>query len=366
MDPFTVGVEEEYQLVDAETGALVPKADEVLPVAREALGEEVQHELNLSEIEVGTPVCLALGEVRAELVRLRRELDAAAQRRGARIAATSTHPFSSWKDQEITPKEHYLGLERDFGQLTREQLIVGCHVHVNVSDPEVAIDVMNRCRPWLAPVAALAANSPYWAGVDTGYASYRTQVWRRWPTAGVPEVLASRADYDALVEGLKATGAIVGPRTIYWDLRPSAKFPTLEFRATDVCLTVDEAVMVAGLCRALVRTFAVAAGRGAPLAPHRSELLRAAMWRASRDGVAGDLVDVEAVVVRPAAQVVGRLVDLCRPALEDEGDWEEVSGTVAKVLADGHGAARQRRSYERTGRLEGVVEAVVAETNATG
>lgn len=363
MDPFTVGVEEEYHLVDATTGALVSRAEEVLPVAQRSLGEEVQPELISSQIEIGTPVCRSLAEVRAELDRLRGELDAAAQRRGARIAATSTHPFSSWRDQEITPEEHYLGLERDFQQLTREQLIVGCHVHVNVEDPELAVDVMNRCRPWLAPLAALAANSPFWAGVDTGYASFRTQVWRRWPVSGVPEVLASRADYDALVEGLKATGAIVGPRTVYWDLRPSAKFPTLEFRTTDVCLSVDEAVAVAGLCRGLVRTFATAAQRGAPLVAHRSELLRAAVWRAARDGLDGELVDVESVATRPAAQVVGRLLDLCRPALEEEGDWEEVSQLVERVLADGNGAARQRRALERTGRLEGVVEAVVAETN---
>jgi carboxylate-amine ligase len=211
---------------------------------------------------------------------------------------------------------------------------------------------------------ALAANSPFWSGRDTGYASYRTELWRRWPMAGTPAPFADRADYEAVVDTLFATGAIDDRARIYWDVRPSAKFPTVEFRVADVGMTVDDTVMTAGLVRGLAVTAAREAERdGARPQPLlRPELLRAATWRAARYGISRDLIDVEAATAAPARELIGRLLERLRPALEDLGDWDEVSGLVGRTLADGTAADRQRRMWAATGDLRAVLDLVVEAT----
>jgi carboxylate-amine ligase len=359
---FTVGVEEEYQIVNRETRELHPRAERILPTAQAAVGDRVTPELYLSQIEIGTPVCRNLAEVRAELLRLRRELVAAAEREGNWIGAAATHPFSHWADQPITPKARYVGIAQDYQQLAREHLIFGCHVHVGIADREAAISVMNRARPWLAVLLALSANSPFWLGADTGYASFRTEIWRRWPMSGTPQVFRSRAEFDALVQKLVATGSIEDGTKIYWDVRPSARFETLEFRAADVCLTVDEAVMTAGLARALARTCHARAAKDEPVNHARPELLRAAKWRAARYGLDADLIDVEEGRALPAGQMVEKLLSFLRPALEEHGEWDEVSALARETLERGNGATRQREVYARNGRLEEVVDFIVAET----
>ena len=361
-EDFTIGVEEEYQIVDVDTRGLRPRALRILPGARAAVGDQVTPELYLSQIEIGTPVCKTLAEVRAELTRLRREVNAAAEQEGSRIAAAGTHPFSHWEDQEITPRRRYAGIAEEYEQLAREHLIYGCHVHVGVKDREVAIQVMNRARLWLTPLLALAANSPYWLGDDTGYASFRTEIWRRWPMAGTPHEFGSRSEYDALVESLVATGSVGDATKIYWDLRPSARFETLEFRVTDVCLTVDEAVMIAGLARALTRTCYGQAVRDEPHARVRPELLHAAGWRAARYGLGADLIDVEQGRAVAAREVVERLLARLRDALEEDQAWDEVSELVRATLGRGNGATRQREAFARSGRLEGVVDFIVGQT----
>ena len=363
-EEFTVGVEEEYQIVDARTRELRPSALRILPRAQEAVGDQVTPELYLSQIEIGTPVCRTLDEVRAELTRLRREVGAAAAREGSRIAAAGTHPFSHWEDQKITPRRRYAGIAEEYEQLAREHLIYGCHVHVGINDREAAIRVMNRARLWLAPLLALASNSPFWLGRDTGYDSYRTEIWRRWPMAGTPQVFDSRAEYDRLVEALVATGSVSDATKIYWDLRPSARFETLEFRVSDVCLTVDEAVMIAGLARALARTCHGQVMRGEPLEPVRPELLRAAKWRAARYGLDGELVDVVKAEAVAAHELIERLLARLRDALEEDGAWEEVAGLVRATLKRGNGAARQRAAFARAGSFEEVVDSIIAETAA--
>ena len=361
---FTLGVEEEYLVVDAESGAPRLDGDRLLAAARAELGDQVQPELQVAQLEIGTEVCSTLDEVRRGLCRLRGRLADAVGREGAAIAASGTHPAASWRDGRITPKDAYLRLERDYQQLAREQLICGCHVHVGIADPDVAIRVLNRVRPWLSPLVALAANSPFWSGADTGYASFRTEVWRRWPMAGTPAAFADRAEYDRLVETMLATGSIDEPARLYFDVRPSARYPTLEFRVTDVCLTVDEAVMVAGLIRALCRTGHREWVAGRPVPDVRPELLRAATWRAARYGLDGELLDAAAGRTGPAAEVVGDLLAHVRPALDEAGEWEEIAGLVERTMASGTGAARQRRAFAAAGRLEDVVDAVIAETAA--
>lgn len=361
-EEFTVGVEEEYQIVHAATRELRPRSARVLPEARSRIGDNVQPELYLSQIEIGTHVCRDLTETRAEIVRLRREVIRAAERDGNHIAAAGTHPFSHWEEQRLTPRERYVGIAEDYQQLAREHLIFGCHVHVGIRDREAAIQVMNRARPWLPTMLALAANSPFWLGVDTGYASFRTEIWRRWPMAGSPQVFRSRAEFDALVDALVKAGAIDDATKIYWDVRPSARYETLEFRVTDVCMTVDEAVMTAGLARALARTCYARAAGGEHFEHVRPELLRAAKWRAARYGLDAELVDLEEGTLVPAREAVEKFLLFLRPALEEQDEWDEVSTLVRGVLKGGNGAARQRAAYERRASTEDVVDLITAET----
>ncbi len=235
-------------------------------------------------------------------------------------------------------------------------------MHVGIPDPELAIQVMNRVRPWLGALLALASNSPFWLRSDTGYASFRTEIWGRWPTAGIPQVFASRADYDRLIEDLTAMGSIADASKIYWDVRPSTHFDTLEFRVTDVCLTIDEAVLVAGLVRALVRTCAWEAEANVALPSIRPEILQAAKWQAARFGLAQTLIDPLAGRAVGAPALINQFLSYVRVALEADNEWDEVSGLVQQVIQGGTGSARQRAAYERGGKLEDVVDMLVAET----
>jgi carboxylate-amine ligase len=355
---FTIGVEEEFLVVDGSTGELRADAAQLLPEARARLGEDIHPELHSSQLEINTPVAATLADVRREVSSLRAGLAAIVEERGCRLAATGTHPFSHWsEDPEVNPK--YEVVEQEYQQLAREQIICGVHVHVGVDDPERAIAVVNGVGPWLSPIVAVAANSPFWGGRDTGYASYRTELWRRWPTAGTPTPFADHADYETLVETLFRTESIDDHARIYWDVRPSVKFPTVEFRVADVGLTVDDTVMVAGLVRALVAT---TLETPLPPRPPRPEVIRAATWRAARYGIGGTLIDAEAGEAYPAREFVGRFLDRLRPALEDHGDWDEVSGLVRRVLDGGTGADRQRRVLAETGDLSAVVDFIVKET----
>ena len=366
-DEYTIGVEEEYQVVDPKSRGLAACAERVLGQARQALGdEEVAPELRDSQIEVMSPVCRTLAEVRAELVRLRGAVTQAAEDEGVRIAAASTHPFSHWREQPLAREERYRKLLESYQWLLRQQLAFGFHVHVGLHDREAALEVMNHLRPWLAPLLALSANSPFWLGEDTGYASYRTQVWGRLPTAGPPAPFSSLAEHDALVRALVETGSVLDTASVYWDVRLPEKLDTVEVRVSDVCSRVDEAVMLTGLSRALVRSCRERAERGEPYPSVRPELLRAAHWRASRHGLDAELVDVEAGRAVPAREVIEKVLAFARPALEEDGDWEEVAALVRETLERGNGASRQRRAYERAGRLEDVVDMLIKETAPGG
>ena len=362
-EDYTLGVEEEYQVIDPETRALCPGAEDVLRRARRTLGEDrVVPELRASQLEVLTPVCRTLSEVRGELSRLRWGVIRAAEEAGVRIAAASTHPFSHWQDQPITAGERYEKILDRERRMAEEQVVFGFHVHVGLSDREAAVQTMNRARLWLAPLLALSANSPFWMGEDTGYASYRTQIWGWLPTAGPPGPFSSLAEHDALVESLVATGGAMEANQVYWDMRLPQKLETVEIRVCDVCSSIDEAVMLAGLCRALVRTCHKGAEEEKPYPEVRPEILRAAHWVASRYGLGADLVDVEAGHLAPAKEVIEKLLAFTRRALEEHGDWKEVSVLVGDTLKSGNGAVRQCQVYERSGKLGDVVDALIEDT----
>jgi len=359
----TVGVEEEMFVVDADTGRLRGDARSLVASAEHHDDDQIDRELSRAQVETGSAVCSTLDEVRASLTSLRRRLDAAARQHGARLLASGTHPSSPWQHAGgVTPGAAYLKLADDYGLLTDEQVVSGCHVHVGIPDPETAIQVMNRVRLDVPILLALSANSPFWEGADTRYASYRSEVFHRWPTAGLPEPFASRAEYDDLVALMHSVGAIDAPARLYWDVRPSARYPTLEFRVADVSVTVDDAVTLAGLCRALVAEAIDAVRAGDAPAVPRPEVLRAALWRAARFGLSDDLIDLTSCRARPARTVVEDVLTRLQPQLDRLGDAAVVTAGVATLLDEGTGAERQRRAHARRDRIEDVVDYLVEAT----
>jgi YbdK family carboxylate-amine ligase len=359
---LTIGVEEEYLLVDAETYALRADANALANTdGRTGLGVEI----GTAQLEVATEVCTDLSELRACLVTLRRFADEAARQRGCRVLAAGTHPFASWRDQRLTPKARYVELLERWGMLALQQNINGCHVHVGIPDPDLRVTVSDHCRPWLPALLALTASSPYWEGVDTGYASYRSQWYTRWPIAGPPPVLGNDAGFRRCVDELTAIGVISDPSFLYWDVRPSARYPTLEFRVADVCPSIDDAVLHAGLVRSLVRTMAdrVTAGAAAPYLP--DEIARAARWRAARYGLEECLYDPIEHRLRPAAEVIGLLLRVVADDLRAHGEWDEIAGLMAASLARGSSANRQRLLAHASGDLTEVTRALVNETTRT-
>jgi carboxylate-amine ligase len=248
--------------------------------------------------------------------------------------------------------------------LVREQLICGTQVHVDVDNRDLAVAVAHRVAPWLPALLALSASSPYWLGTDTGYASYRTLIWRRWPTAGALPGFESAADYDQAVADLVRSGVITDPGMIHFDVRPSAHLPTLELRIADSCPRLEDVVLLAGLFRALVIRETAAEYEGSPPVPVRPELVQAATWRAARSGLEGDLVDPVTATPVPARRLIGQLLAGLRPALESAGDWELVTELTTSALARGSSAARQRAA-RASGGLRHVIDTLVAETRAT-
>ncbi len=361
---WTMGVEEEYQIIDPSTQALAADAERLLSSVESPLatGIHVQPEMHSSQIEIATPICYDLAEVRRALIHARQLVINTAAQFNRQIAAMGTHPFSHWKDQSITVNERYQKIEQRYQQLTYEQTISGCHVHIGREDRKIALQIINRARLWIAPLLALSANSPFWLQDDTGYDSFRTEIWWRWPMAGPPPFLSSLAEYASLLQQLVKTDSITDSSHLYWDVRLSEHFPTIEFRVADVCMTVDEAVMITGLIRALVQTCyeQILQEKAYPNASR--DLLRSAHWRAARYGLNAHLVDVQAERLVPAPELIDQMLAFLRPVLESSGAWDEVSTLVNTTLQNGNGATRQRAIYRDTGSYKAVVDFIVAET----
>ena len=371
----TLGVEEELLVVDP-TGRPVPVGPDALEVAaRRGEGESVeQHdrdaapdgahlmpELKAQQLELGTPVCAGLDEVDRELRFWRGRADAAARSAGARVAALATSPLPV--EPIATEGERYGRLHEEFGLTARELLTCGCHVHVSVEDDDEGVAVLNRIRVWLPVLTAISANSPFWQGADTGYASYRSQAWQRWPSAGPTDQYTDAADYHRLIDEALGTRTLLDTGMVYFDARLSANWPTVEVRAADVLLRVEDAVTLAGLVRGLVETAAREATQGTPAPAVRSELLRLATWRAGRSGLGGNLIHPATGRPAPATDVLAGLLDHIRPALADAGDEQRVADGLATVLRRGTGADLQRRVLRETGDLPAVARAAVAATS---
>ena len=356
---LTFGVEEEYHVVDAETFAVRDDSGLIAAVLAGRFGPDLHAEISTTQIETTTGVCTSLGQVRSELVQRRQLATRAAGSVGATVLAASTHPCASWEQQRLTSSPHYIALLERWRLLALQQVICGCHVHVGIPDLDTAVAVMDRVRPYLPLVLALTCSSPFHEGRDTGHDSYRTLWWGRWPISGSTEPLGSGAAYLDVVDGLRAAGAVDGSSGLYWDVRPSAKYPTLEYRVADVCTSVDDAVLHAAIVSSLTRVLASRAIAGDPVPEVRPELLRAARWRAARDGMSGQLLDPVRRKLVDARMALSLLLAELRDDLEDRAEWNEVSGLAERALDRGTSAVRQRHQMLRTGDLLEVAALVV-------
>jgi carboxylate-amine ligase len=281
-----------------------------------------------------------------EIRRGREKLATAAEAAGAAVVAVPA-PVLVDPQEDVTPKPRYQRIFDEFGEISRQSLACAMHVHVDVHGRDEAIEVVDRIRPWLPVLTAVSANSPYWRGRDTGYASWRTQTWTRWPSNGARESFGDYRTYQWTTQKMIDWGAALDPAMVYFDVRLSEKYPTVEVRVADVCTDVEDAALVAALARALVTT--AAAGDDDRGASWRSDLLRVAAWRASRHGLAGELVHPETLNLAPVREVLEALVEYVGSSLDEAGDRQFVLDAFEHLLSRGNGASRQRSVYEATG-----------------
>ena len=355
---YTVGVEEEYQLVDAATGGLRSRARYVIAGdwAREIKPEMQQH-----TIEVETGVCEATDCLRDDLLRLRFQAAVAAEAEGVRIVSAGTHPFSPAQGYSFTEKDVYRAIRSEYRELAETQAIFGMHVHVGVPAHVDRARLAGAARAWLPHLLALSASSPFWEGRDTGYASYRAILWRRWPRSGTPPRFEGQHEMDELLRWLTATGCVDDPGRLYWELRPHHRYPTVEFRVMDATPRMEDAVAAAALARALVAGIVEGAVAEPALPPAILQpLLGENAWRAARDGTDAVFVDVHADAPRtlPARDAVLRLARTLRPIADALGDAEALDA-LEGVFERGCAAKRMRAVADEGDGAEGALERVV-------
>ena len=358
---FTIGIEEEYQLVDPQTRDLRPVGQEILKTGANLLGEQIKKEMFQNMVEVGTTICRDIHEARDDIVRLRGTVGELAERAGARLAASGSHPFARWDTMKVTEDERYVQLEHNLQQIARSIAVYGMHVHVGVADRDHAIEIMNEVRYFLPHILALSVNSPFWEGRDTGLKSYRSIIWGRMPRSGIPDTFQSWDDYSHFVNTLLATNSIDEPKKIWWDIRPHPKFNTLEFRVCDMPTRVDETIALAALFQATVAKLARLRARNLGFRVYQRALIAENRWRAIRYGVDGDLIDFGKVAEVPMRNLAMELLEFIDDVVDDLGSRHALQ-TVYDILREGTGADRQLAVYRRTGDMRDVVDYIADET----
>ncbi|MDQ4075995.1 MAG: carboxylate-amine ligase [Chloroflexota bacterium] len=359
---LTIGIEEEYQIIDPETRQLKSYITQFLDGEHTILREfEIKPELHQSMVELGSNVCQTIQEARDELIKMRCLINDLARSRGLVIAASGTHPLSLWQEQEITPMDRYLDVLEDMQDLARQLLIFGMHVHIGVEDPEFIIDVMNVGRYMLPHILALSTSSPFWEGRNTGLKSYRTVIFRRFPRTGIPSTFASYAEYKQFVQTLIDTGSIPNASKIWWDARPHHQYPTIEFRIPDLCTTIDEALCLAAIFQALVLKFWKMRKNNTTFRVYSPALIDENKWRAVRYGIDGKLIDFGRQEELPARQLIHELVEFIDDVVDELGSRDDVEYAY-KILEMGTSADRQLHVYRQTGTVEAVVDHLVEET----
>jgi carboxylate-amine ligase len=360
---FTIGVEEEFQIIDPATCELRSHVSKLISAASPGIIEQMKGEMHQSIVETGTNICQNVRELRIEMHRTRGELVAAAERAGLQVAAAGTHPFSSWIDQVISPGERYEHIIEELQQLARSLLIFGMHVHVAMPDKQTTIDMMNMVRYFLPHLLAFSTSSPFWMGRNTGLKSFRTTVFRRFPRTGVPEQFESWSAYENFINLLVKLNCIDNGKKIWWDVRPHPTFGTLEFRMCDVTTKVEEAVAVAALTQAITVKLHRLYTRNQSFRLYRRALIEENKWRAARYGIEGKLIDFGKEAEVPMRELATELLEFVDDVLDDLGSRSAVE-YVHTILNEGTSAERQLRVYQETGDLKAVVRHLVAETRA--
>lgn len=359
---FSIGIEEEYQIIDPQTRELRSYITQLLEAGKVTLREAVKAELHQSMVEVGTEVCHTPAEARAELVRLRRGVMELAALNGLKIASAGSHPFSSWIEQEITPFERYAGVKQDMQMLAQQLLIFGTHIHIGIEDRELLIDIMNAVRYMLPHVLCLSTSSPFWMGQDTGLKSYRSIIFRNFPRTGIPPQFNSYADFASYVDTLVKTRSIPDGTKVWFDARPNHNYPTLEFRICDVCTRVDEAVCIAALLQALVFKMWKLRRDNMTFRLYPAVLIEENKWRAVRYGLDGKLIDFGREQELPAKELIREMLEwLLEDVMDEFGGRKDIEYAYT-IMEHGTSADRQLATFKRTGSLNAVVDQLIAET----
>jgi glutamate---cysteine ligase / carboxylate-amine ligase len=358
---FTIGIEEEFQIIDPETRDLRSHIQEILADGKVILKEHVKAEMHQSVVELGTEICSDVACARKQVVDLRSQLAAVAANDGLKIASAGTHPFSHWMNQLITDDERYETIVKDMQQIARANLIFGLHVHVGIPNREEAIDVMNQARYFLPHLYALSTNSPFWLGQNTGLKAYRQMIFERFPRTGIPDAFESLSEYEDYLKLLVSTNCIDNAKKIWWDIRLHPFFNTIEFRICDAQSRVDDTIALAALMQAIVARLHKLRRQNVTFRNYPRRLIEENRWRAARYGIDGKLIDFGRRCEVDERELLREMLDFIGPEMEELGCASEIEH-VEKIMREGTGADRQLRVYERTQDIKAVVDHIVNET----
>jgi carboxylate-amine ligase len=360
-EQFTLGIEEEFQIVDPVTRELRSRVSEILEDGKTLLGEQVKPEMIQSMIEVGTGICKDIQAARADITNLRRTLAGLARKKGLEIVAAGTHPFSHWHDQKIFDNDRYNLIVEENQIIARSLLTFGLHVHVGIADPDRAIQIMNAVRYMLPHMLALSTSSPFWVGKQTGLKSYRSEVFTRMPRTGIPDHFESDSSFQRYVSLLVETGCIDDGKKIYWDVRPHPFFPTLEFRICDIPTRVDDTIAIAALFQALVAKVNRLLDQNLTFRLHHKMLIEENKWRAVRYGLDGKMIDFGKGKEVPVRDLIRELLAFVDEVVDDLGSREEIEH-IYKILERGTSADEQLRVWRETGDVKAVVDHLIERT----
>ena len=360
---FTLGIEEEFQIIDPETRELRSHIQEILAYGKMFLKEHVKAEMHQSVVELGTEICADVGMAREQVVGLRSQLATLAARDGLKIASAGTHPFSHWMDQLITAHERYATIVNDLQQIARANLIFGLHVHVGIPDREEAIQLMNQARYFLPHIYALSVNSPFWLGQNTGFKAYRHNIFERFPRTGIPDEFESLSEYEDYLKLLVTTNCIDNAKKIWWDIRLHPFFDTLEFRICDAQSRVDDTIALAALMQAVIYKLHKLLRQNVSFRIYRRRVIDENRWRASRYGLDGKLIDFGRRCEADTRSLIHEILEFVSPEVDELGSRREIEH-IERILQGGTGADRQLAVWEGTHDMKAVVDHIVSETDA--
>lgn len=360
---FTLGIEEEFMLVDPETRALVSHMQQIVDSGKVFLKEQIKPEMHASVVEVGTKICRDIHEARAEVTELRSNLASLAKEAGFRIAAAGTHPFTHWNEVSITDHPRYHEIVNEMQEAARANLIFGLHVHVGLPSREVGIQIMNAVRYFIPHIFALSTNSPFWLGRNTGFKSYRVKVFDKFPRTGIPDYYDTVAEFDNYVNLLVKTKCIDDGKKIWYDIRLHPYFNTLEFRMCDIPMRVDETICLAALMQAVVVKLYKLMRQNLGFRIYRRALINENKWRAARYGTEGKLIDFGKKEEVDFKILAMELISFISEVVDDLGSWDEVN-YILQILQNGTGADRQLAKWDGTeDGLKKVVDYIIEETH---